>query len=62
MKNIKYKEMPMYCPHCGRLNIGYEDEDGKIRYECKNPKCRVVMIRTVKSRRHDSMELYQKSS
>lgn len=62
MMNEKIREKPMYCPQCGTLNIGYEDENGKICYECKNPRCRLVFVRIPKSRRHESVDLYRKSA
>lgn len=43
--------VPMYCPNCGHLNIGYRNDENKIRYECQ--RCKVVFVRVPKGRRHD---------
>lgn len=48
----------IYCPKCGTLNKGYESSDGRIKYECNNPRCRMVMIRSVKGRKHETVDLY----
>ena len=58
MKNSneeRWTTVPMYCPNCGTLNGGYRNSEGKIKYEC--PKCRLVMVRTYKNRRHDLLEI-----
>ncbi len=49
----------MYCPNCGTLNNGHTDACGRLKYECKNPRCRTVVIRTPKSRRHDTIDIYK---
>ncbi len=51
-----WKPVPMYCPNCGKLNIGYKNEENKIRYECQT--CKVVFVRIQKGRRHDTIEMY----
>ena len=52
----EWTPMPMYCPNCGTINIGYQNKECKIRYECK--KCKVVLFRTRKTRRKDVIEVY----
>ena len=46
----------MYCNNCGQLNYGLQRNDGKIKYECK--KCKMVFVRTIKNRRHQTIEIY----
>ena len=38
------------------LNYGYRNENGIIKYECKN--CKAVSVRKQKGRRHDTIDLY----
>lgn len=45
----------MYCPNCGTLNNGYQDQDGKHHFQCG--KCGVAMVRYYKNRRHDLIEV-----
>ena len=45
-----WKPYPMYCNSCGHINYGFQDKNGKIKYECR--KCRLVYVRTMKNRRH----------
>lgn len=45
----------MYCPNCGTLSIGYRDQNGKHRFQCK--RCGVAMVRSHKSRRQDLIEV-----
>lgn len=54
-KGIKWTRVPMYCPKCGTLNDGYQDEEGKLRYECK--RCKVTMVRSYKNRRSEVLEV-----
>lgn len=56
MKNDNWTPIPMFCPNCGQLNYGYRNEEERIKYECK--KCKVVFVRTKKSRRHDCLDIY----
>lgn len=45
----------IYCPNCGTLNIGQTLENGEHHFRCDN--CRVMMIRSRHSRRHNTIEL-----
>lgn len=54
-RDIKWTRVPMYCPKCGTLNDGFQDEEGKLRYECK--RCKVTMVRSYKNRRSEVLEL-----
>lgn len=56
MECDKWTPVPMHCPNCGEINIGYRNEENKIRYECQL--CKVVLVRTQKGRRHDTIEMY----
>lgn len=54
-RDIKWTRVPMYCPKCGTLNDGYQDEEGKLRYECN--RCKVTMVRSYKNRRSEVLEI-----
>ena len=54
MKYDTWTPVPMFCANCGHLNYGYRNENGIIKYECKN--CKVVLVRKQKGRRHDTNE------
>ena len=54
-ENAIWVVVQMYCPNCGTLSAGYKREDGKQYFQCK--KCDLVMVRTYKNRRHDTIEL-----
>lgn len=45
-----------YCPNCGILVTGYKNAQGTVKLECKH--CHAVMVRTFKSRRKDTIDLY----
>lgn len=45
----------IYCPNCGTLNIGQTLENGEHHFRCDN--CRVMMVRSHHSRRHNTIEL-----
>ncbi len=55
MNQNMWTPLPMYCPNCGTLGHGYKNEEGKIKYECLH--CRVVMVRSYKNRRQDTLEI-----
>lgn len=38
-----WKPYPMFCPNCGKINYGYKNTDGKIKYECS--KCMIKFVR-----------------
>ena len=52
----QWTPLPMYCNNCGQLNYGYQRRDGRIKYACK--RCKLMYVRTIKSRRHQIIELY----
>lgn len=54
--NNNWTTIPMFCPNCGQLNYGYQNTEKKIKYECT--RCGVVLVRTTKGRRHDTIEMY----
>ena len=56
MKYDTWTPVPMFCANCGHLNYGYRNENGIIKYECKN--CKAVSVRKQKGRRHDTIDLY----
>ena len=45
-----------HCANCGTIVTGYKNSDGAIKVECK--RCRTVMVRKIKGRRHDTIDLY----
>lgn len=45
-----------HCSNCGELVSGLKNENGDIKVQCK--KCGMVMVRRMKGRRHDTIELY----
>lgn len=45
-----------HCSNCGAIVAGYKNEKGTIKVECK--KCGVVMVRSFKGRRHDTIDLF----
>ena len=45
----------IYCPNCGTFNIGQLLENGEHQFRCEN--CRVMMVRSRCSRRHNTIQL-----
>lgn len=45
-----------YCPNCGHISSGYRGENGIAKMNCSI--CGTVFISKLKSRRHDSMDIY----
>ena len=54
-KENTWTAVQMYCPNCGTLSTGYQDESRKHRFQCKY--CGVAMVRSYKNRRHDLIEV-----
>lgn len=52
----RWNPYPIFCPNCGKINYGYKNTDGKIKYECS--KCMIKFVRVQKSRRHDTIDIY----
>lgn len=50
-----WETISMYCPNCATLNNGYRDKEGKIKFQCT--RCKMVMVRSYKNRRHDIIEV-----
>ncbi|MBQ3023171.1 MAG: hypothetical protein IJD91_07635 [Clostridia bacterium] len=46
-----------HCANCGNEVTGYQEADGRTRAECN--KCKTVMVRSFKSRRRGTIELYR---
>lgn len=55
-KHDEWVPFSWHCPNCGALVTGYKNAQGTIKLECE--RCRVVMVRSFKGRRHDSIDLY----
>ncbi len=45
-----------YCPNCKNEVAGLKNDKNQIRVKCG--RCGVEMVRTVKGRRHDVIDLY----
>ena len=45
-----------YCPNCRNGVAGLKNEKNQIRVKCEV--CGVEMVRTVKSRRHDTIDVF----
>lgn len=54
--NESWKIFTWHCSNCGALVQGLKNEKGDIKVECKI--CHMVMVRKIKSRRHDTIDLY----
>ena len=52
----EWKPFSWHCANCGNIVIGYMKQNGDIKVECK--RCRVVMVRKIKGRRHDTIDVY----
>ena len=55
-KHDEWVPFSWHCPNCGALVTGYKNEKGTIKLECE--RCRVVMVRSFKSRRCDRIDVY----
>lgn len=52
----EWQPFSWHCPNCGNLVTGYKSSDGTIKVECN--RCYTVMVRTLKNRRHDTIDLF----
>ena len=55
-KQEQWTSYSWYCPNCGTLVTGYRNEQGSVKAQCR--KCRSFMVRTMKSRRCDTITIY----
>ena len=55
MSKKKVQNVEIYCPNCGTINFGYLLKNGEHRFRCE--KCRVLLVRQHRSRRHNTIEL-----
>lgn len=58
-KHDEWVPLSWHCSNCGGIVSGFKNANGDIKTECK--KCHVVMVRTIKGRRHDTIDLYAPS-
>jgi len=49
-----------YCPNCKEEVAGLKNKKNQIRVKCS--RCGAEMIRTIKGRRHDVIDIYAPSS
>lgn len=52
----EWKPIPWHCLHCGRKIIAYENGKEDMKVSCD--KCHTVMVRKIRGRRHDTIEIY----
>ena len=45
-----------HCSNCGTIVTGYKNQNGDIKVQCS--RCHVVMVRKLKNRKCDVIELY----
>ncbi len=55
MSKADLPSIQIYCPNCGTLNVGQPLDNGEHLFRCEN--CRVMMVRSHRSRRHNTIEL-----
>ena len=55
-KHDEWVPLSWHCANCGGIVTGFKNAKGDIKAECS--RCRVVMVRTIKGRRHDTIDLY----
>lgn len=55
-KTNEWTPLSWYCSNCGHLVTGYKNSNGDVKVECKV--CHAVMIRKIKGRRHNTIDLY----
>lgn len=54
--NEEWKQSKMPCFSCGTTVVGYETDNGDLKYQCH--KCKTAMVRKTKGRRHFTVECY----
>lgn len=55
-KHEEWVPYTWYCSNCGEKVSGLKNADGVIKAQCS--RCRTVMVRRLKGRRHDTIDLY----
>ena len=56
MEDHEWVPFSWHCPNCGKIVTVLKDESGSIKVTCKH--CQLVMVRKLKSRRRDIIELF----
>lgn len=56
MEEREWVPFSWHCPNCGKIVTGFNNHSGMIKVTCKH--CSLVMIRKLKSRRRDILELF----
>ena len=56
MEDHEWVPFSWHCPNCGKIVTGLKDESGTIKVTCRH--CQLVMVRKLKSRRRDIIELF----
>ena len=51
----EWRPFSWHCPNCGYIVTGYKNSSGQIKVECK--RCKTVMFRTIKSRKHEIIDI-----
>ena len=52
----KWTPITWHCTNCGSIVTGHQNAKGDIKVECN--RCKTVMVRKYKSRRHATIEIY----
>ena len=55
-KHDEWTPFSWHCANCGTIVVGYRNAQGAIKVQCN--RCRVVMVRKIKSRRHSTIDVY----
>ena len=52
----EWRPFSWHCANCGNIVTGFKNAKGDIKVECS--RCHTVMVRKIKSRRHDTIDTY----
>ncbi len=56
MSEKNWSPYTWHCSNCGNPVTGYRNNRGTIKVECR--KCHCTMVRTIKGKKHDTIEMY----
>ncbi len=54
--DIKWRPLSWHCSNCGTPVTAFENSNGGFKVECH--RCGAVMVRTIKGRRHSTIDIY----
>ena len=55
-KHDEWTPLSWHCANCGTIVVVYRYAQCAIKVQCN--RCRVVMVRKIKSRRHSTIDVY----